>query len=395
MVAAVNEFDVAVAGAGIVGLAAAIQFSRQYERVALIDNSEYIPWQAGDPYGLRVSALNPASIELLNALEVWPRVTQMRAFPYRAMRVWEQASNTAIGFDASDTCHDALGAIVENQVLLTGLHAVLQQTASVRRFKACALADLSAIADTAMLLELDNGDRISARLVIGADGQDSRVRQCIGADCLRRHYQQRAIVACVQTEHDHQQTAWQCFTEDGPLALLALQDNLCALVWSVSEQRSAVLSALADQQFNQQLTQAFESRLGRLSLVSERKSFSLAGMQARRYIDDRVVLLGDAAHVVHPLAGLGLNLGLADLACLSRLLAESDRPLGSARVLRRYERARKTENMLMQRCLEIIDALFRARQPGIKPLRAAGVNLTDKILPLKMLFMRQALGVPP
>ena len=118
-------------------------------------------------------------------------------------------------------------------------------------------------------------------------------------------------------------------------------------------------------------------------------------MQACRYIDDRVVLLGDAAHVVHPLAGLGLNLGLADLACLSRLLAESDRPLGSARVLRQYERARKTENMLMQRCLEIIDALFRARQPGIKPLRAAGVNLTDKILPLKMLFMRQALGVPP
>ena len=394
MVSAITDFDVVVVGGGAVGMTAACKLGQQYERVALIDNAAHTPWQANDDYGLRVSAINLASIELLSELNVWESVSKMRAYPYGSMQVWEQGSDTHIEFNASETTHSSLGSIVENQVLLTALNNALEKIPSVTRFSNNALQDLSAITDSAMLVELESGDRLSAKLVIGADGQQSKVRECIGVSFMRTHYQQLGLVCTVQTELDHQHTAWQCFTADGPLALLPLKDNICSIVWSVPEQKCQQLMALDEKEFNQQLTSAFENKLGDLKVISERKSFPLLGAQANQYSDHRVALLGDAAHVVHPLAGLGLNLGLADLNYLSVLLENSDRPLGSERVLRQYERARKSENVLMQRSLEMIDSLFREQRPFVKQLRSAGVNMTNKTFPLKMLFMQHALGVP-
>lgn len=394
MVSAVNDFDIIVVGGGAVGMATACKLAKQFERVALIDNSVPVPWQIDDPYGLRVSAINLASIDLLSEINVWQDVQEMRAFAYRAMQVWEQGADTQIEFNASDTSHKSLGTIVESQVLLTALNHVLNQSANITQFRNNALQELSAISDSAMLVELDDGVRMSAKLVVGADGQQSRVRQCIGANSLQTHYQQLGLVCCVRTEINHENTAWQCFTKDGPLALLPLEDNICSIVWSVPEERCHELMTLSEKQFNNQLTSAFESKLGALNVVSERKSFPLLGAQASQYIDHRVVLLGDAAHVVHPLAGLGLNLGLADLQYLSELLESSDRSLGSERVLRQYERARKSENMLMQRSLEMIETLFREDHKAIKGLRSMGVNITNKVVPLKLLFMQRALGVP-
>ena len=151
---------------------------------------------------------------------------------------------------------------------------------------------------------------------------------------------------------------------------------------------------LDDAEFNRQITSGFEYKLGQLSVVSERKSFPLLGSQAEHYIDRRVVLMGDAAHVVHPLAGLGLNLGIADVNCFTTLLTEADRPLGSERVLRQYERERKSENMIMQQSLEWIDKLFRSEQQLTRSIRTAGVNFTNKAMPVKSLFMNKALGIP-
>ncbi len=394
MVSAVTDFDVVVVGGGAVGVAAACKLGQQYDRIAIVDNTQHIPWQEGDDYGLRVSAINLASIKLLEQINAWDDVRMMRAYPYQSMYVWEQDADTQIIFNASDTTHTSLGSIVENQVLLTALNNSAHKSTNITQFSNTALKQLSAISDSSMLVELDNGDRLTAQLVIGADGQRSKVRDCIGVSSVHTPYQQLGLVCTVKTELDHQQTAWQCFTEHGPLALLPLEDNTCSIVWSIPEQKCHELMALGDNDFNYQLSTAFENKLGNLTVFSERKSFPLLGAQATQYIDHRVVLLGDAAHAVHPLAGLGLNLGLADLVHLSELLQASDRPLGSERVLRQYERARKSENILMQRSLEMIDSLFREERQFAKQVRSIGVNMTNKALPLKMMFMRRALGVP-
>ncbi len=394
LVNSVAPFDVAIVGAGAVGLAAATLLAQQYTRVALIDHTPFTPWQAGDDYGLRVSALNLASIELLTHIGVWRDIRAMRVCPYQSMHVWEQQAETLINFNCQDTTHPMLGVIVENQVLLTALNNKVDQCNNIKRFDRQGLQHLSAISDTAMLMELAEGERLSAELVLGADGQQSMVRECIGASRVTTRYQQLGLVCTVNTEQDHQQTAWQCFTPVGPLALLPLDDHVCSVVWSVPEQQCQQLMALTEQEFNLELTQAFENKLGQLSVCSVRKSFPLQGAQASQYIDHRVVLLGDAAHVVHPLAGLGLNLGFADVHHLFNLLQSSERPLGSRRVLRQYERARKSENIIMQKSLEIIDTLFREQRGLVKHARSVGVNMTDKVLPLKLLFMRHALGVP-
>lgn len=394
MVSAVTDFDVAIVGAGAVGLAAACLLSQQYTRIALIDNSSFKVWQKSDDYGLRVSALNLASIELLTRIGAWQDIRAMRACPYQSMHVWEQQSETHIDFDCRDTSHPMLGAIVENQVLLAALSNSVNKFSNIQYFNQHSLQHLSAVTSSAMLLELDNEVRISAELVLGADGQRSKVRECIEVEQLITNYQQLGLVCTINTELDHQQAAWQCFTPDGPLALLPLDENVCSIVWSVSEEKCRQLMSLSDEQFNQQLTAAFEDKLGQLNVCSERKSFPLRGAQASQYIDHRVVLLGDAAHVVHPLAGLGLNLGLADVQHLTDLLRVSDRPLGSERVLRQYERARKSENVLMQKSLELIDVFFRQERSFAKQARSVGVNMTNKLLPLKLMFMRHALGVP-
>ncbi len=394
MVSTVTDFDVVIVGGGAVGVAAACKLSQQFHRIAIIDNTQHAPWQKDDAYGLRVSAINLASIELLSQIDVWSDVLAMRAFPYQSMHVWEQGGDAQINFNASDTAHSSLGSIVENQVLLTALNNAANKNSGITQFSNNALCELSAISDSSMLVELDNRLRLTGQLIIGADGQQSKVRDCIGVSSTRTHYQQLGLVCTVDTELDHQKTAWQCFTEYGPLALLPLEENTCSIVWSVPEQKCHELMILDNAEFSQQLSNAFQHKLGNITLASERKSFPLLGAQATQYIDHRVVLLGDAAHTVHPLAGLGLNLGLADLAYLSALLQNSDRPLGSERVLRQYERARKSENALMQRSLEMIDTLFREERPLVKQMRSIGVNMADKALPLKMMFMRQALGAP-
>ena len=390
----VQEFDIVIVGGGIVGAAAACRLAQQYSRIAIVDKGVPATWLACDPFGLRVSALNLATIKLFKQIDIWQNIMSMRAYPYTSMFVWEQGGGAEIEFNAAETSHDSLGAIVENQVILAALNHALDNNKNITRFNRCSLKDCHTISDSAMLVELEDDKKLSAQLLIGADGQRSKVRDCFGIDAKQNKYQQLGLVAVIETEKPHQHTAWQCFNDEGPLALLPLSENTCSIVWSVSEERCKDLMDLNDAEFNQQITSGFEYKLGQLKVISERKSFPLSGSQAERYIDQRVVLMGDAAHVVHPLAGLGLNLGIADVAYFATLLDESNRTLGSERVLRQYERERKSENMIMQHSLEWIDKLFRGERQMTRSIRSIGVNVTNKTMPLKALFMHKALGIP-
>ena len=394
MANSIQEYDIVIIGGGIVGAAAACRLSQQYSRIALVDKGVPATWQASDLFGLRVSALNLATIQLFQQIDIWQSVQSMRAYPYTSMFVWEQGGSAEIEFNANETSYDSLGTIVENQVILAALNHVLDINKNITLFNESSLKDCHAISDSAVLIELEDGKKLSTQLLIGADGQHSKVRECVGIDTKQNKYHQFGVVAVIETEKSHKRTAWQCFNNEGSLALLPLSDNTCSIVWSVTEERCKDLMNLNEAKFNDQITSGSEYRLGKLNVISERKSFPLLGSQAERYVDQRIALMGDAAHVVHPLAGLGLNLGIADIVYLATLLAESDRPLGSERVLRQYERERKSENLFMQQSLEWIDKLFRNEQQITRSIRSFGVNMTNKTMPLKSLFMHKALGIP-
>lgn len=392
MIQSVNEYDCIVVGGGNVGSAAACSLAQAGHKVALIDQHPAPHWSPQDALNLRVTALNLASIEFLTQLDVWPRVLAMRAHPYHAMHVWEQGGGAQIDFNANETSHSQLGVIVENHVLLTALNQAIDEQPLITRH-VDSLQTCTVISEQTLLVECDNGSKLTAPLVLGADGQNSRVREMMHSDFILTDYQQRGVVAIIESDQSHQDTAWQCFGVHGPLALLPITPEQCSIVWSVPDSVCQQFETLTDDAFNQQLTNAFEHRLGDLRVVSARQSFPLRGAQAQHYIGQRMALLGDAAHIVHPLAGLGLNLGLADVICLTECIQQSDRPLGSARVLRQYEMARKADNAVMQKALEGIDHLFRSDEQILRSLRHVGVNLADRQAMLKQFFMQKALGV--
>ena len=393
MIQTVNEYDCIIVGGGNVGAATACSLAQAGHKVAIIDKKQAPQWQPEDALNLRVTALNLASIDFLTQINVWARVVAMRAHPYHSMRVWEQGGGAKIDFHANETSHSRLGVIVENHVLLTALNQEIDEQPLITRHMGCSLQSCTSITEQTLLVECDDGSKLTAPLVLGADGQNSTLREFMQADFIFTDYHQRGIVAIIESEQFHQDTAWQCFGAHGPLALLPITEQQCSIVWSVPDSFCEQLQAMPDAEFNQQLTSAFEHKLGALSVVSQRQSFPLRGAQSQHYVSHRMALLGDAAHIVHPLAGLGLNLGLADAMCLSACIKNSDRPLGSARVLRQYEMARKADNAVMQKALEGIDHLFRSEQQWVRSLRHVGVNLADSQFALKQFFMQKALGV--
>lgn len=398
MAQAIEDFDLVIVGGGIVGLSAACVFAPMVERIALVNKIPAPEWSPESDYGLRVSAINLASQKLLTDIGVWDDIQQMRCMPYHDMVVWQSLAEAEMHFSANMTRHSSLGAIVENNVLLQALSQRVKTLTNVSCYEPSSMQNFSELSDNNVLIELEDQQgesrRLTSRLLIGADGVHSKVRSCAGISAARQDYQQSGLVCTVVSEKPHQDTAWQCFTEEGPLALLPLAAKQCSIVWSLAQAEAEQMLALSDEDFNARLSIASEYRLGGLQLASKRVSFPLAGSQANEYVSRRVVLLGDAAHAIHPLAGLGLNLGLEDLLCLQQLIQASDRELGSERVLQAYQRARKTENSSMQQALEAIDKLFRQPQPWFRSLRSLGFSASNRCKPLKMAFMRRALGVP-
>ena len=386
--------DVAVVGGGMVGAVAALALARAGLRVAMLEARAPMPWRADAELDLRVVGLAPSSIALLDELDVWTSIRAARAFAYRHMRVWDDLSGAAIDFDAAREGRDALGFIVENSLVQWTLWQALEAT-GVRRLCPAEVTAFEAREDR-IQLTLADGETLAAAVLVAADGAASPLRRLAGIGTRGRDYAQRAVVAHVVTERPHQGTAWQRFLPGGPLALLPLADGRSSLVWSLPENEAQRVLALDDRRFCDELGAASDFCLGRITDTTPRAAFPLKLQLAERYQAERFVLLGDAAHAVHPLAGQGVNLGLRDVAELrDTLLAarQAGQDIGTAHVLRRYARRRRSADTLDALGFDALARIYAWQSPPLVAARGLGVRLLDRLSPLKRRLSEHAAGL--
>lgn len=389
-----HQFDVIVVGAGMVGAALALALGRHDFKVALVDaHAPQLEWSQ-DGYDIRVSAITRASQQVFESLDAWSVMQAERISPYRDMHVWDAGGDGVIHFDSAEIGEADLGHIIENRVIIKGLHHRLAEQKNISVFWPRQSTKLDLNASQARLT-LEDGTELHARLLVGADGARSWVRQQAGISVKGWDYDQVALVTWVKPEKFHQETAWQRFLATGPLAFLPLTEGYCSIVWSTSPAHASQLQAMESDRFAQELQAAFENKLGAIEAVGPRAMFPLRSFETQHYILPRLALVGDAAHTIHPLAGQGVNLGLADMASLVQVLIEAQqqqRDIGSEKILRRYERWRRADNRSMLLAMDGFKRLFSTDQSLLRWARNLGLNLTDRSLPIKRLIMQQALG---
>jgi 2-octaprenylphenol hydroxylase len=389
-----HQFDVIIVGAGMVGAALALALGRHDFKVALVDaHAPQLEWPQ-EGYDIRVSAITRASQQVFESLDAWSVMQAERISPYRDMHVWDAGGDGVIHFDSAEIGEPDLGHIIENRVIIKGLHHRLAEQKNITAFwpRRSTKLELN-VSQTRLTLE--DGTELQARLLVGADGARSWVRQQAGISVKGWDYDQVALVTWVKPEMFHQETAWQRFLATGPLAFLPLTEGYCSIVWSTSPAHAAQLQAMDPDRFAQELQAAFENKLGAIEAVGPRAMFPLRSFETQHYILPRLALVGDAAHTIHPLAGQGVNLGLADMASLVQVLTEAQqqqRDIGSEKILRRYERWRRADNRSMLLAMDGFKRLFSTDQSLLRWVRNLGLNLTDRSLPIKRLIMHQALG---
>jgi len=409
--AEICHVDIAIVGSGMVGAALAAALSETKFKIAVIDGQteqslsrSLKPSAAVEEFEPRVSALTLASQHLLQDIGAWQFMPEQLIQPYQTMKVWDELGTAHIVFDAAEIYQDALGCIVENQCIVSALQRVLHQQDNVQGFNGQKLAAISALPSpgTAHCLKLENGQEIHCQLLVAADGALSRVRQWAAIPTREWDYQHQAIVATVKTEKPHQFTAWQRFSETGPLAFLPLADaqashRFCSIVWSQDTARAQSLMALDDAAFLKVLGAEIEASLGKLEAVSKRYALPLRQRHAKTYVKPGLVLLGDAAHTIHPLAGQGVNLGFKDVKALADILSEADKKgldVNNMLLLKRYQRQRQGDNLLMMGVMEGFKRLFAEPDPLVRWLRNAGLDWVNKQAFLKQQIAKHAMGLP-
>jgi 2-polyprenylphenol 6-hydroxylase len=387
------NFDVVVVGGGTVGASLACALGDSGLKVGIIDSRAPLTAPTGDGLDPRVSAITLASRNFFQNLRVWNGLSE-RAVPVEAMQVWE--AHGEIRFDAAEIGEPCLAYIVENGAIQRALIERLQGFTNVHPLWPVQINAID-FEDAQATLTLQDGRRLTARLVVGADGADSTVRRFAGINTRNVDMNQKGIVATVRTEQPHKRIARQRFLPTGPLAFLPLADpNACSIVWSADTARADALMDLTDTAFVGELQAAVGDAFGRIVSAGRRQAFALALAQAHRYTATRLALIGDAAHTVHPLAGQGVNLGFLDAAALAEQVLTSvrqGRDLGLRASLRRYERARKGDNLGMIAVTGGFKYLFGNQLPLIRGLRNMGLNIANAVTPAKRFMMRRAAGL--
>lgn len=379
----------------MVGAALACALAPHGLRVAVIEAREpQRSWPAGETAN-RVSALNRASQHVLEHLGAWSRMTALGVSTYRAMQVWDAGGSGQIRFDSAEVGEPDLGHIVENRVTQLALWERLEALESVTLAAPERVRGFE-LSEECVRVRLEGGAGLEAALLVGADGRDSATRRGAGIVSHGWDYDQHALVANVVHELSHEATAWQRFRPTGPLAFLPLANGRSSsIVWSTAPQQARELLELEQSAFCTELGRAFGHRLGRILESGPRGVFPLRLQHAERYVLRRLALVGDAAHALHPLAGQGVNLGFMDAAVLAEVVLEAvarGRDPGDLHTLRRYERARKGANIVMLGAMDAFKRLFSNDIVPLRLLRNAGLELADRIAPVKRLFLQRALG---
>ncbi|WP_177431567.1 2-octaprenyl-3-methyl-6-methoxy-1,4-benzoquinol hydroxylase [Pseudomonas huaxiensis] len=392
--------DLLIVGAGMVGSALALALQHSGLEILLLDGSPLSVPRFDDaaPFEPRVSALSAASQRILDRLGAWQGISERRASPYSNMQVWDGSGTGQIHFSAASVHADVLGHIVENRVVQDGLLERLHDS-EIGLLANARLERMRRSGDE-WLLTLADGRNLRAPLVIAADGANSAVRRLTGCETREWDYLHHAIVTSVRCAEPHQNTAWQRFTDEGPLAFLPLQrdgkQDWCSIVWSTTPERAEKLMALPDEAFCAELERAFEGRLGAVLQADPRVCVPLRQRHAKRYVAEGLALIGDAAHTIHPLAGQGVNLGFLDAAVLAEELLkayERGERLADVKVLSRFERRRMPHNLALMAAMEGFERLFQADPLPLRWLRNSGLKWVEQMPEAKALFVRQALGL--
>lgn len=390
-----TDAEVLIVGAGITGTALALALADAGVPVALLDRDLPPVPRPDQPLDVRVSAIHAAAAGWLTRLGAWELIPAAGRAPFGRIEVWDASSAGRIGFDSADIGQPWLGHIVENRALVAALHARLAQLPAARVLAPAAWDDWQVEAD-GVRVHLADGRQLTARLLVGADGAASPLRLRAGIAAVDVPFGQCALVCHVVTGRPHGDTARQCFLPTGPLAFLPLADGRSSIVWSTTPAQAQRLAALPADEFAGELRAAFGQGLGTIGAVGERAVIALCGREAARYVGPRLALVGDAAHVVHPLAGLGANLGLGDAAQLAAGVIgalKATRDPGRDHLLRAYERTRRSQNLPVVRAIVGLHRLFTAAAPPLRMLRGAGLRAVDQAAPLKRLFTTAACGL--
>ncbi|MFP1773722.1 FAD-dependent 2-octaprenylphenol hydroxylase [Lonsdalea quercina] len=390
-----QSFDVVIAGGGMVGLALACGLQGSGLSIAVLEKQPVNAPSSLLELAPRVSAINAASEQLLRKLGVWQTIAAQRISPYNAMSVWDRDSFGSISFNGEETGFSHLGHIIENDVIQQSLWQHAERARDVTLIAPAALKQV-AWGENEAFITLEDGSMLTARLVVGADGAHSWLRQHADIPLTFWDYGHHALVANIRTQRPHESVARQVFHGDGMLAFLPLSDpHLCSIVWSLPPERAKTLLEAPATTFNSQLAAEFDMRLGLCELESVRQSFPLTARYARSFAAHRLVLMGDAAHTIHPLAGQGVNLGFMDvaelIAELKRLQAQG-KDIGQYLYLRRYERRRKHSAAMMLASMQGFRDLFAGSHPAKKLLRDVGLKLADTLPGIKPTLVRQAMG---
>ncbi|MGU5760357.1 FAD-dependent 2-octaprenylphenol hydroxylase [Aeromonas hydrophila] len=390
-----QNVDVVIVGGGMVGLGLAAALKGSALKVAVVEGQLPEPSLDEAPDN-RVSALSLASQRILQQVGAWRGIEARRLQPYMQMEVWEQDSFGRIAFDAASLRQPELGHIVENRVIQLALLEAILDGDNIQLLSPARASSLQS-GEAGSLLLLEDGSALSAKLVVAADGAHSWVRRQADIPLTSWDYGHHALVATVRCAEPHEAVARQIFTPEGPLAFLPLwQPDLCSIVWSVPAARAEALCQCDEEQFNRQLTTAFDGRLGLCKVEGARSAIPLTARYARDFARERLVLVGDAAHTIHPLAGQGVNLGLLDAAALAEQILRNQaagKDIGRLANLRGYERWRKSEAASMLAAMEGLKRLFAGSNPLKKLVRGAGLCAFDLLTPLKQSVIRAAMGL--